>query len=121
MDEEKLLFNSASRQKTRVNVSARLGAEADGYLSRRQGALKRNAPVVDLWQEILPLELQSHCSLSGISENTVHLEVEPGPYLYELGLMKEELVAHIQRHCPGAGIRNIKIRPAGSAIKFERR
>ena len=78
MDEEKLLRNAAVRRKVAARSATRLGAEVDEYLSRRQRQFRKNVSVVELWREILPVELQKHCRLSGLSEGTVHLEVEPG-------------------------------------------
>ncbi len=95
----------------RPDSTKKLGAQIELYLNEKRARLKKNALVVDSWREILPGELQEHCTLAGISRGTLLLEVDPGPYMHEMKIMNTELLNEIQDRCPGAGIKRINLRP----------
>ncbi len=95
----------------RPDSTKKLGAQIELYLNEKQTGLKKNTLVVDLWREILPVELQDHCTLAGISRGTLLLEVDPGPYMHEMKIINTALLNEIQDRCPGAGIKRINLRP----------
>lgn len=110
-DEERLLKLAAQPRPKRPDSTNRLGSQIDLYLKEKQAGLKRNTSVVDLWQQILPVGLQDHCTLAGIWRGTLLLDVDPGPYMHEMKLMNTELLNEIREQCPGAGIKRINLRP----------
>ena len=95
----------------RPDSTKKLGAQIELYLNEKRAGFKKNTLVVDLWREILPVELQERCALAGISRGTLLLEVDPGPYMHEMKIINTELLNEIQRRCPGAGIKKINLRP----------
>jgi hypothetical protein len=120
-DEEKLLCSTVGQSRSPKRSASRLGASARTYLNAKGPQLKKNAIVVDTWRQILPHELHRHCSLTGIYGGTLQLEVEPGPYMHEMRLVKSELLEHLQDHCRRAGIKRIVLFPkkAGRQSKVE--
>jgi len=110
-DEEKLLCSAIGRPRPPKKSASRLGLSVQTYLKERSSRLKKNAGVVDVWQQILPHELHKHCSLAGIYGGTLRLEVEPGPYMHEMRLVSSELLEHLQNHCRQAGIKRIALLP----------
>ena len=106
------MLNLVARARPKRSAGTeKLGAQIDLYLNNKRAGLKKNTLVVDSWQEILPGELQNHCTLAGISRGTLLLEVDPGPYMHEMKIMNTELLNEIQDRCPGAGIKKINLRP----------
>ena len=111
MDEERLLNLVARPRPKRPDSTKKLGAQIEIYLNEKRAGLKKNTLVVDSWRQILPAELQDHCTLAGISRGTLLLEVDPGPYMHEMKIMNTELLNEIRDRCPGAGIKRINLRP----------
>ncbi len=106
------MLNLAARPRPkRPDSTTKLGTQIEFYLNEKRAGLKKNALVVDLWREILPVELQEHCTLAGISRGALLLEVDPGPYMHEMKIINTELLNEIQSCCPSAGIKKINLRP----------
>lgn len=99
----------------RDSGSDKLGVSVQGYLTRRRGELRKNASVVDSWQELLPENLREVCSLESISGGVVLVAVEPGPYMHELSMLSEELVQHLRQLSPQAGVRKIRLVPLSAS------
>ena len=110
MKRERDLQSATAWQKRRRVTTERLSAGLGVYLDGRLSEFSKNAAVVDVWREILPAKFYEHCHLAGISKGVLRLEVDPGPYMHELELMKVELLAHLQRQCPRTGLKNIVLR-----------
>ena len=111
VDEEKLLGSIGRRKKAKAETTKRLGAEIETFLQARRPQFTKNISVVDLWEEILPEGFREYCSLAEISSGTLQLEVDPGPYMHELRLLSDELLAQFQMRCPQAGIKKVLLRP----------
>ena len=111
MDEDTDLRGATSWQWRRPQTTERLGVGLETYLDGKLSDFRKNAMVVDAWRQVLPSRFYEHCHLSGISRGVLRLEVEPGPYMHELGLLSEELLGHLQRECPRAGLKKIVLRP----------
>lgn len=110
-DEDGLLIGAVSWQKRKKTTTSKLGDSGRDYLGRNLQNLKRNAVVVDVWQEILPAELNEHSRLKSISGGVLELEVDPGPYMHEMRLISSELLEHLQNRCGRGKIKKIKLRP----------
>ena len=108
-DEEKRLRSVETWQEKPVRRTESIGSIAKSYLGGKSREFKKNASVVDTWQEILPEGFYEHCSLASISGGVMCLYVDPGPYMHELRLISGELLEHIQERCPRAGIRKISL------------
>lgn len=98
----------------RPRPAGRLGEAVRTYLGRNVAAIKKTAPVVEYWQQILPPEFYDHCSLISIHSGTLLVEVEPGPFMHQLQVISSELLEHLQNKYPSAGITKISLRPTGS-------
>jgi hypothetical protein len=110
-DEEKLLQSAVKWQYKPRRTSEQLGGKTEAYLKRNERRFKKNTQIVDVWEGLLPEGLSEHCNISGISGQTLELEVDTGTYMHELKLMSSELVEHLRQTCPGCGIKKIKLRP----------
>ena len=108
-DDEKLLRSVGTWRKKPASRSESVGSIANSYLGGKSREFKRNATVVDTWQDVLPGGFYEHCSLASISGGVMTLYVDPGPYMHELRLISGELLGHIQERCPQAGIRKISL------------
>ena len=108
-DNEKLLRSVGIWRKKPASRSESIGSIAKSYLGGKSREFKKNASVVDIWQEVLPESFYDHCSLASISGGVMTLYVDPGPYMHELRLISGELLGHIQERCPQAGIRKISL------------
>ncbi|MCK4752366.1 MAG: DUF721 domain-containing protein [Planctomycetes bacterium] len=65
--------------------------------------------ILQLWNQLLPAELQEHCKLGGISGGQLKVLVDSPVYMHELRLCSPLLIEELQTHCPRARIRKIKI------------
>ena len=108
-DEEKLLRSVGAWRKKPARRTESVGPIAKSYLGGKSREFKKNATVVDTWQDVLPEGFYEHCSLASISGGVMCLYVDPGPYMHELKLISGELLGHIQERCPQAGIRKISL------------
>lgn len=117
-DEDHRLRGALGWQKKKRVTTSRFGDSAKEYFGNRLGRLKKNAEVVDALNEVLESQFGDHCRLAGISGGVVRLEVDPGPYMHEMKLMSSELIELLQRKCPRAGLRSIKIIAKGGDISL---
>ncbi|MHC4572739.1 MAG: DciA family protein [Planctomycetota bacterium] len=65
--------------------------------------------VARLWSGLLPVELGRHCRLTEISGGQLKVLADSPAYLYELRLCSPQLLKELQRRCPQARIRKIKL------------
>ena len=113
-----MLKGAVGWQKRRRETASRFGESADQYFKVRLKGMKRNAAVVDAWDEIIGRGLGEHCRLVSISGGVLRLEVEAGPYMHEVKLMSSELLERLRGKCPTAGIRKIKMSPMGGDVSL---
>ena len=109
MDQDRLLRSATEWQKKTSAGTPRLGLTVQSYLSKKDYQLRKNAAVVDIWQQMLPEEFYEHCNLVGVSGGAAIFEVDPGPYMHEMQALKQELLEYLQTRCPRAGIKTIKL------------
>ena len=108
-DQDELLRSATAWQWHRKDRTSPLSKCLDGYMRTRQRALEKNSVVVDVWQQILPDEINRHCRLAEISKGVLRVEVDPGPYMHEMRLLSGELVDLLNRSCPRAGIKKVSL------------
>jgi len=109
--EEMFLRRLCRRRQTAYYTTPRLGDNVATYMKARRGELETNASVIDVWRRLLPAGLYEHTRIAGIGAGAVYVEVEPGPYMHELQLLRAELCGQLQRLCRSAGVRRIVLRP----------
>ncbi|MHC4123412.1 MAG: DciA family protein [Planctomycetota bacterium] len=92
-----------------ANTSTKLGKSMKELLDR-QIAPKHNklAPAINLWQQLLPAELEKHCRIIEISTGEISVQVDSPSYRHELMLCGPEIIEHINHECPKVNIKRIK-------------
>ncbi len=63
-----------------------------------------------LLPQILPPELAQHCRVADFSGSVLTVEADSPAYMYELRMSCHQLIEHIRREHPEAGIRNIRFK-----------
>jgi len=53
--------------------------------------------------------MRRHCRVVSVTGGSVRVAVDAASYMYELQLCKAELLAELQRLCPGAAVRRIVV------------
>ena len=69
---------------------------------------KRYGTVVELWEQIQPVELRRHCEITDISGGQLTVRVDSPSYKYELHLCSSEILKELQRQCPKLRLTKIK-------------
>jgi len=100
----------ARQQRANARKTVRLGDTVqrlmDNWVSPQQSIYES---VSQQWDSILPEELGRHCSLADTSRGQLRVVVDSPSYMYELRLCSSQLVEELQRRCPKARIRRIKL------------
>ena len=117
MDEDKQLKGASSWQYRPRRTDSRLGDEVASFLSQRGRTFTRNATLVDIWKRVIPPTLQPFCQLDKRVGNTLYLQAEPGPYMYQAQLLSKELLERIKQQAPRSGIQHIRVAPKQSNEK----
>ncbi len=65
--------------------------------------------VTQAWETVLPETMRRHCRVESVTGGSVRVAVDAASYMYELQLCKAELLAELQRLCPGAAVRRIVV------------
>ena len=88
----------------------RLGAVAEELMDRQiSPRVAKFGGMAELWGQLLPAELRRHCRLEGVNAGCLSVLVDSPSYMYELQLCSRELLGQLQRECPRAQIKRIKI------------
>ena len=66
------------------------------------------SPVIELWGQLLPGDIQKHCKIVGLKGRQLEVITDSSSYAYELKLCSEELIKEIQQNCPAAKVEKIK-------------
>ncbi|NLK41396.1 MAG: DUF721 domain-containing protein [Planctomycetes bacterium] len=109
--QEKLLKSATQWQKKPVVRCFEAGREAAFFLQQRAGQLNRNALLVDAWEELIPPGLKRWCRLDSLTGHVLTVQAAPGPYMHQLRIMQNELLAELARRCPQAAVRKLRIIP----------
>jgi len=65
--------------------------------------------ITQVWTELLPRGLSEHCKIAGISAGRVKVIVDSPSYMYELQLCSSAILDELQRRCPQARLKRIKL------------
>jgi hypothetical protein len=89
--------------------AARLGDSVRRLMAERvlprQG---RFESICEVWSVLLPAELCRHCRLVDISGGQLKVAVDSPSYMHELRLCGPQLLAELQKSCPGLRLQKIK-------------
>jgi len=111
MDENKWLKSASGWQYKPKRTDSRLGDELVSFLKQHSRAWTKNAALVDVWKQVVPPTLQLFCRLDRRVGNTLYLEAEPGPYMYQAQMLSTELLDKIKQQAPRCGIQKIRVVP----------
>ncbi len=108
MEERIQLSNTTSRRmgEKAVRLSDITTQLLETRISPQQAKFGR---AIDAWRQLLPLELQRHCKIAGVSGGLLKVTADSPAYVYELQLCSTELIEQLRRQCPGARIEKIKV------------
>ncbi|MDI6448905.1 DUF721 domain-containing protein [Anaerobaca lacustris] len=95
--------------RTKAVEPCRLGDAIGDFVQRLAPVHARCDSLLEAWQNVLPEPLRRHCRIDGVSGGCLKVAVDAASYMYELQLCKAELLAELQRLCPGAALRRITI------------
>ena len=122
MDEDELLNNIVRWRAVRQHRQAQsVGAIFDKYIEKGLQRHRRQGRLVDLWEELLPQELARHCKLVSLLRGVLKVEVESGPYMFEMQNICQELLEKLRQYCPGARVDSIKLVAGAPAKVFDRK
>lgn len=110
-EQEKLLKSATQWQKKAVLRCRRAGDEAALFLRRNERNYSKNTTLVDTWDSLIPPGLKRWCRLDRRVGNELTIQAAPGPYMHQIRMMQCELLEELQRRCPSAGIRKLRIIP----------
>jgi len=98
------------RRESEAKGAVRLGDAVSQLMEGQISPVhKKFGPVSEMWSQLLPDELVRHCKPAGVSGGQLKVIVDSPAYLYELRLCGAELLKELQRHCPAARIKEIKL------------
>lgn len=67
----------------------------------------------EVWEQLLPEEMARRCRIVNLAAGLLTVQVDSPSYMYELRISSHQLVEHLQRECPEAKLRAMKIVLAG--------
>ena len=110
MEDDELLNSVVKWQVAKEPYRAQsVGAIFDKYIEKGLLRHRRQSRLIDLWEELLPPGLAGHCKLVSLLRGVLKIEVESGPYMFEMQNICQELLENIQRNCPAARVDSIKL------------
>ena len=83
---------------------------------RRTGITQRYeaaSRLSEAWAQLLPEEMARRCRITDLAAGLLTVQVDSPSYMYELRISSHQLVEHLQRECPEAKLRAMKIVLAG--------
>ncbi len=120
MDDRQLREITMWRGKPATKSTTRLDTIVEGLIKKRiTRQQKKSGPVVELWQELLPEKLQQHCKLESMKGGILHVEVDTPSYVYQMQLLKQELLLQLQQQCPAARLQQIRFKLSRSTHNFK--
>ncbi len=109
MDRDKQLRSIAVRQK-KQDRTEHLGQVLNEFMEKQLlPQQKSSAAIADLWDQLLPVEMAGHCRPDSFSGGLLKVIVDSPVYMHELRLCCSELLGQLQKQCPRARIRTIKL------------
>lgn len=88
-----------------------LGGLVSQYIRNTVKVKERQAgPVVRAWQEVLPSGLQEVCRINKISGGVLEVFVRDAVFLYEMQMLKQELLKDLGQRCKRVKVKDIKFK-----------
>ena len=111
MDEYRHLLAAKKKQaKPKQDRTAKLGDVVKRLMAEQISPKQAMSELItEQWEDLLPLELQSHCRLEGLSAGQLKVTVDSPCYMHELRLCSSQLLQELQQRCPQARIDRIKL------------
>ena len=111
MDEYRHLLTRRNKPaKSKQNQTARLGDVVKTIMTEQISPKhERSELIADQWEDLLPIELQNHCRLEGLSAGQLKVTVDSPSYMHELRLCSSQLLKELKQRCPQARIDRIKL------------
>lgn len=98
---------------SRMLEACKLGDAIGDFVERLAPLHARCESLTQAWETVLPATLRQHCRIESTTGGSLKVVVDAASYMYELQLCKGELLAELQRLCPGAAVRRIVLATAG--------
>ena len=108
-DEDKLLRSVTLWRKHHAKEMDRLGEKSQAFLQKNNKRFEKNSQIIYALAGLLPDNLLGHCKVFDIAGKTLRLQVDPGPYMFELRLASSELIEHLRKKSPRCGINRISL------------
>jgi hypothetical protein len=109
MGRQKAIINEQS-EKRHLKAAAKLGDIIEELFDKRiSEEQKRFTIVSEFWNKLLPTELFRHSKIADISGGCLKIIVDSPSYMYEFQLCSSELLKQLQRNCPMARLKRIKL------------
>jgi len=97
------------RQYKRPDRTVCIGQIAEQFIAKQVKPRHRKyGDVVEVWEQILPEELCTHCEITDISNGRLTVKVDSPSYKYELHLCSSEILRELQKQCPVARLTKIR-------------
>ena len=98
------------RQRKRYDRFVSIGQAAEQFIAGQvKPQQKKYGNVVEVWEQVLPEELNRHCEIVGISGGSLSVQVDSPSHKYELHLCSREILKELQKECPKARLTKIKL------------
>lgn len=94
---------------SRMVEPCRLADAIGDFVERLAPMPARCDSVTQAWESVLPAAMRTHCRIESVTGGCVKVAADGASYMYELQLCKAELLAELQRLCPGASLRRMTV------------
>jgi hypothetical protein len=111
MDANERLSQSISVRRTglKADRTVRLGDVIVPVVENCVAQQLKYESVIGLWDRLLPANLRQHCKITDISDGQLKVAVDSSSYIYELQLCSSEILKELQKKCPRAHVKKIKL------------
>ena len=110
MNETERLRKLANKKEKKGTQATKLGdilhEIVNNRISPRQ---ERFEKVTNCFRQLLPEELASHCRIMDIAGGQLKIGIDIPSYRYEMQLCSRDILRDLQRRCPSAHIKKIKL------------
>ena len=90
--------------------AAKLGDILQGFLENYIDPQQRKIePLLRVWNNLLPTQLGSHCRIVDLSGRQLSVAVDSAAYRQELSWCSQEIIRQLEKLCPAAKVKKIKI------------
>lgn len=110
-NEEERLHGASNWQIKPKQTDSRLGEEIESYLKRHARTFEKNAPLMDVWEQVVPESMLPYCRPDKRVGNVLYVQAMPGAYMHRMQTIAGEVLEKIQRLSPRSGIQKIRIIP----------